>query len=67
MMEQYEDMEIKEVVKKYPQLANILKEYDILCDNCDGKCLMRSITEEHNLSMKEEMELVSKISEIIPE
>jgi hypothetical protein len=64
-MKQYLDTEIKQVIKKYPSLGPILKEYDINCATCNGNCLFKDIFEEHNLSMKEEMELVAKISKII--
>ena len=58
---------IKDVLKKYPGLAPILADYDINCYKCDGNCLMKDIFEEHNLSMKEEMELKKKISREISE
>lgn len=64
-MKKYANMGIKEVLKKFPSLAPILKEYDINCYECNGNCLTKSIFEEHNLSMKEEMELISKMSKII--
>ena len=56
---------IKEVLKKYPELAAILSEYDINCATCDGNCLMKDMFEEHNLSMKQEMALKNKMSEVI--
>jgi len=64
-MEKYLDKGIKEVLKEFPVLAEVLKEYDINCYTCSGNCLTKSIFEEHNLSMKEEMELVAKMKEII--
>ena len=64
-MEKYLNIGIKEVLKKFPELAPILKEYDINCHSCDGNCLFKDIFEEHNLSMKQEMELISRISKII--
>jgi len=64
-MKQYLDIGIKEVLKKYPDLAPILAEYDINCYECNGNCLFKNIFEEHNLSMKEEMELKAKMAEII--
>ena len=57
---------IKDVIKKYPELSSILGEYDINCATCEGNCLMKDIFEEHNLSMKEEMELKRKMIRIIP-
>lgn len=56
---------IKQVLEEFPQLASILAEYDINCYKCDGNCLTKNIFEEHNLSMKEEMELKTKMSKIL--
>jgi hypothetical protein len=64
-MKQYLNTGIKQVLEKYPGLAPILKEYDINCASCNGNCLFKDIFEEHNLSMKEEMELINKISRIL--
>jgi hypothetical protein len=65
-MKQYLDIGIKQVLKEYPELAPVLAEYDINCYQCNGNCLFKNIFEEHNLSMKQEMELKYKISRIIP-
>jgi len=65
-MKQYLNTGIKEVLKKHPDLAPILAEYDINCYKCDGNCLLKDIFEEHNLSMKQEMELKGKMSKLIP-
>ncbi|UCH98460.1 MAG: hypothetical protein JSV88_16885 [Candidatus Aminicenantes bacterium] len=64
-MRRYINKGIKEVLKEYPQLAPILAEYDINCYKCDGNCLFKDIFEEHNLSMKEEMELKRKMAKIM--
>lgn len=64
-MKRYLNIGIKEVLKKYPELAPILAEYDINCYKCDGNCLFKDIFEEHNLSMKQEMELKTKMAGII--
>lgn len=64
-MKNYLDTGIKKVIKEFPSLAPILKEYDINCATCNGNCLLKNIFEEHNLSMKEEMELVSRIARVI--
>ena len=65
-MKQYLYKGIKEVLKVYPELAPILGEYDINCYKCNGNCLFKNIFEEHNLSMKQEMEIKIKIAQIIP-
>ena len=64
-MKKYLDKGIKEVLEEFPQLAPILMEYDINCYQCNGNCLLKSIFEEHNLSMKEEMEAIAKISKVL--
>ncbi|MGD2087191.1 MAG: hypothetical protein PVH61_13490 [Candidatus Aminicenantes bacterium] len=64
-MEKYLNTGIKQVISKFPALTPILKKYDINCAECNGNCLLKNIFEEHNLSMKEEMELISRISEVM--
>lgn len=64
-MKQYLDIGIKQVLKEYPRLAPILAEYDINCYKCDGNCLLKNIFEEHNLSMREEIELKRKMSAVL--
>lgn len=65
-MKQYLNTGIKEVLKIYPELAPILADYDINCYKCNGNCLFKDIFEEHNLSMKQEMEIKARIAKIIP-
>ena len=65
-MNQYLNTGIKEVLKEYPDLAPLLAEYDIHCYKCNGNCLFKDIFEEHNLSMKQEIELKTKMRKIIP-
>ena len=64
-MEKYLNVGIKQVLKEFPKLAPILAEYDINCYKCNGNCLTKDITEEHNLSMKDEIALKNKMREII--
>jgi iron-sulfur cluster repair protein YtfE (RIC family) len=65
-MKKHLDRHIKEVLKDYPQLAAVLADYDINCYTCNGNCLFKDIFEEHNLSMKQEMEIKAAIAAIIP-
>jgi len=65
-MKKYLDTGIKEVLKEFPDLAPILAEYDINCYKCNGNCIFKDIFEEHNLSMKEEMEMKNKIAAEFP-
>ena len=64
-MKKYLNTGIKQVIEKFPILAPILKEYDINCAACNGNCLLKDIFEEHSLSMKQEMELKHRMSEVI--
>lgn len=64
-MKKYLNTGIKEVLKIYPQLTPILAEYEINCATCNGNCLLKDIFEEHNLSMKEEIELKGKMAKIV--
>lgn len=64
-MKQYLNTGIKEVLKKYPELAPILADYDINCYKCNGNCLFKDIFEEHNLSMKQEIELKTRMAAVI--
>ena len=66
-MKRYLNTGIKQVLEKYPQLAPHLADYDINCYKCNGNCLFKDIFEEHNLSMKDEMELKRKIACIFEE
>ncbi len=60
-----ENRRIKEVLSEKPELAEVLKEYDINCYSCSGNCVMKNVTEEHNLSMKEEMDFSEKVGKVL--
>ena len=65
-MEQYLNTPIKEVITKFPRVGEILEEYEIGCVPCSvGSCLLKDIIEVHNLSEKEEKEVMAKISKVI--
>ena len=65
-MEKYLNTPIKEVITRFPKVANILNEYNIGCVPCSvGSCLLKDIVEIHNLSIKEEQELMAKLAKII--
>lgn len=65
-METARHVGIKELIKKYPNIADILDEFHIDCPNCKGNCALNHIVEAENLSMDEEMELMDRISRVIP-
>src|SRR3989338_9941471 len=65
-MEKYLNTPIKEVITKFPKIADILNEYNIGCVPCNvGSCLLKDIVEIHNLSLEDERELMTKIAKII--
>ncbi len=54
--EKYGHMNIRELIKKFPGLVDVLEGYDIDCVNCEhGRCRLYDIPEGENLSMDEEM------------
>ena len=65
-MEKYLNMPIKEIITKFPKVADILNEYKIGCAPCNvGSCLLKDVVEVHNLSAESEEELMVKIAGII--
>lgn len=64
-MTEYNNTGIKQVISKFPALGPLLREYDINCAECNGNCLFKDIFEEHNLSMKQEMELKRRMAALI--
>jgi hemerythrin-like domain-containing protein len=65
-MEEYLNKGIKEVISKFPKVADILNEYNIGCVPCSaGSCLLKDVVEIHNLPAEEEQELMLKIAGVI--
>ena len=65
-MEKYLNMPIKEVITKFPKVADILNEYKIGCVPCNaGSCLLRDVVEVHNLSIEGEEKVMAKIAGVI--
>ncbi|MDP3731493.1 MAG: hemerythrin domain-containing protein [Candidatus Omnitrophota bacterium] len=65
-MEKYLNTPIKEVITKFPKVADILNEYNIGCVPCNvGTCLLKDIVEIHNLSMEKEQELLARMAKVI--
>jgi len=65
-MEKYLNMPIKEVITRFPKVADILNEYNIGCVPCNvGSCLLKDVVEIHDLSKELEQELMVKIARII--
>ncbi|MBT3362483.1 MAG: hypothetical protein HN929_09970 [Chloroflexi bacterium] len=65
-MEQYLNKNIKEVIDLFPAIGDILSEYDVGCSTCHvGTCLLKDIIDIHNLTAKNEKELMAKIAKVI--
>lgn len=64
-MEEYFNKNIKDVIRDFPEIADILNEHNIGCTSCNaGTCLMKDIVEIHNLP-EEERELMVKLAKIL--
>jgi iron-sulfur cluster repair protein YtfE (RIC family) len=66
-MENFRNRRIKDVLREKPELAEVLKKYDINCHSCTGNCITKDVTEEHNLSMKEEIDFDKNVSKVLLE
>ncbi len=65
-MESYLNENIKDIIRQFPETANILNEYNIACAPCNvGTCLLKDVVEVHNLPYETEHELLVKIAKII--
>lgn len=65
-MEEYLDRSIKEIIDQFPEIGNILNEYNIGCVSCCvGSCLFKDIVEIHNLPSEEEQELMARVAKVI--
>ncbi len=65
-MEAYLNKGIKEIINQFPEVENILNEYDIGCAPCMvGTCLLKDIVQIHSLKQDEEQEMMAKIAKAI--
>ncbi|HET6515206.1 MAG TPA: hemerythrin domain-containing protein [Thermodesulfovibrionales bacterium] len=65
-MEQYLNKGIKEIIREFPQVGDILNEFHIGCAPCNvGTCLLKDIVEVHNLPIEAERALMERISRVI--
>ena len=57
---------IKEVITEFPEIEQILDEFEIGCGTCEeGLCLLKDIVEIHNVDEDVETELMGRISKVI--
>jgi hemerythrin-like domain-containing protein len=65
-MEAYLNKGIKEVIDQFPEIENILNEYDIGCAPCSvGTCLLKDIVEIHYLPADKEQQMMARIAKTI--
>ena len=65
-MEAYMNKGIKEVIDQFPDVEDILNEYDIGCGPCSvGTCLLKDIVKIHNLPADQEQEMMARIAQTI--
>ena len=65
-MEAYMERQMKELIEEYPDLNDLLAEYDIGCGPCTvGICLLKDIVQIHRMAPEKEEELMSRIAEVI--
>jgi hemerythrin-like domain-containing protein len=64
--EVYLNKGIKEIITEFPEIEQILDEYEVGCGACgEGLCLLKDIVEIHDLDEELETELMSRISIVI--
>ena len=65
-MQEYLNVNIKDIIDKFPGVGEILKEHDIACVSCNvGTCMLSDIIEIHNLSPDEEREVLTRIAAVM--
>lgn len=65
-MEEYLNMHIKTIMEQFPEIEDILNEYQIGCAPCNvGTCLLKDIVAIHNLSAEEEQGLLTRIAGVL--
>jgi len=66
MLQEYMNKGIKDVISKFPAVADILEQYNIGCAVCtEGSCLLKDIVDVHNLSPEDERALMAQMAEVI--
>jgi len=66
MLDEYMNKGIKDVISKFPAVADVLEQYNIGCAPCtEGSCLLKDIVDVHNLSQEDEQVLMAQIAAVI--
>lgn len=65
-MQEHMNRGVKEVIKDFPKVGEILNNAGIGCVSCElGTCLLKDIIEIHNISRKKEIVLMAEIEKAI--
>jgi hemerythrin-like domain-containing protein len=65
-MDKYLNKGIKEIIEEFPEVENVLNDYDIGCGPCNvGICLLKDIVAIHRLSDEQERQLMARIAKAI--
>ncbi len=65
-IEEYLNKGVKEIITEFPEIEQILDEYEIGCGTCgEGLCLLKDIVEIHDVDEDLEAELMLRISKVI--
>lgn len=66
MLEEYLNKGIKDVISRFPAVADVLEQYNIGCAVCtEGSCLLKDIVDVHGLAPEDEKALMEQIAEIV--
>ncbi|OHB80230.1 MAG: hypothetical protein A2Z25_08570 [Planctomycetes bacterium RBG_16_55_9] len=66
MLDEYMNKGIKDVISRFPAVADVLEQYNIGCAPCtEGSCLLKDIVDIHNLSPEDEQALMAQIADVI--
>ena len=65
-VEIYRNKGIKDIITEFPQVGDILEEYDIGCVPCTvGICQLKDILDIHKMAPEKELELMARIEAVI--
>ncbi len=65
-MDEYLNEGIKDIIEEFPEVEDVLNDYDIGCGPCTvGICLLKDIVEIHRLPEDQEQQLMAKIAKAI--
>lgn len=65
-MDEYFNKGIKEIIEKFPEVEDVLNDYDIGCGPCNvGICLLKDIVAIHRLPEDQERQLMARIAKAI--